>query len=233
MPFGDIFGAFYNIFGLILLLVGVFIFAVGFYGFKRKRLIENTPTSKIRSLAMGLVEIYGDVIPAQGKTLVSPLTQKNCVYYHYLVERYEEHYNSSTKKTEGRWVTVQNEKHSIPFDLQDETGMVLVDPNQASIQISKNYETRQGNMRYTEWYIEPNEKLYILGTAGENPNRIEDSASHVENIMIQKGREEKQYLISDKSEKQLLKSLSIMMYVPWCIGIVLIVAGVIILLRLI
>jgi len=37
----------------------------GFYKLRRFRLIADTPTSKIRSMAIGLVEIKGQVIPEQ------------------------------------------------------------------------------------------------------------------------------------------------------------------------
>jgi hypothetical protein len=231
MMFDSIFNSFYNILGVILLLIGIVIFAVGFVWFRRKRLIENIPTSKIRSLAMGLVEINGVVVPYQEKLLVSPLTKKNCVYYHYLVERYEEHYNPKTKRKEGHWVMVQNEKQNVQFSLKDDTGMVLVDPNRADVDVKKDYQTRQGNMRYSEWYIEPNDALYILGTAAENPYQKEAPAVHEENIMIQKGQYEKQYMISDKSEKQILKTLTILTYGTWCMGIVFILIGIVLLLR--
>jgi hypothetical protein len=50
---------FYSVGGLLL---GLYVFYRGFHHFRRKRLIENTPTSKVRSIAMGLVEIFGTVV---------------------------------------------------------------------------------------------------------------------------------------------------------------------------
>ncbi|MDD5086676.1 MAG: hypothetical protein PHV16_02895, partial [Candidatus Nanoarchaeia archaeon] len=58
---------------------GVFLFWEGIKTLKHKRLIENIPTSKIRSLAMGLVEIYGEVVPAYKEVLKSPFSNKDCV----------------------------------------------------------------------------------------------------------------------------------------------------------
>jgi hypothetical protein len=40
-------------------LAGVYLFYRGFRLLQRKRLILNTPTSKVRSASMGLVEING------------------------------------------------------------------------------------------------------------------------------------------------------------------------------
>ncbi|MCJ7697540.1 MAG: E3 ubiquitin ligase family protein, partial [Thermoplasmata archaeon] len=80
-------------------------------------------------------------------------------------------------------------------------------------------------MRYRETIIVPDENLYIMGTAGENPLKIEATENHVDSIMIQKGKYEKQYYISDKSEKQILKNLAILTYGRWGVGIVLIIVG--------
>ncbi|MFH1100465.1 MAG: GIDE domain-containing protein [Methanobacteriota archaeon] len=201
--------------------------------FKHKRLIENIPTSKIRSLAMGLVEIYGQVFPVGDKLLISPHTQKSCVYYRYLVERYETHYDSRTKRTEGRWVTVKNISERISFYVKDETGTVLVDPKGAHIEISTDFQTRMGNMRYHEWVIEPNDSLYIMGSAGENPLAEKGAITSIENILIQKGKYEKFYFISDKSEKDILKMLNIKVYVCLALGVVFIVIGLIVLLGLV
>ena len=52
---------------------GIFLFFKGLIWLKQKRLIENLPTSKIRSLAMGLVEIFGEVFPAEKKILIFPM----------------------------------------------------------------------------------------------------------------------------------------------------------------
>ena len=53
------------IYSAIGFVAGLVFFLKGFGWLKRKRLIENIPTSTIRSLAMGLVEIYGAVVPAK------------------------------------------------------------------------------------------------------------------------------------------------------------------------
>jgi hypothetical protein len=41
-------------------------------------------------------------------------------------------------------------------------------------------------MRYTEWFIEPKDELYILGTAADNPG-VKLTAKGIENIIIKKG----------------------------------------------
>jgi hypothetical protein len=237
-------------FGIGCSLLGLIIVAIGFISFRKKRLVENIPTSKIRSIAMGLVEITGQVILISGRVFKSPFTEKDCVYYQFTIEEYRQ----SGKN--AHWVTIKKGEQRTVFYLKDDTGMVLVDPTGASIQATKDFECQSGlgrdppesvirflssqniafegflgankTMRYRETFIAPNDSLYIMGTAGENRLKNQASADHVDNIMIQKGVNEKQYYISDKSEKQLLRNLSLQTYGTWAAGIALIVIGIIV-----
>src|SRR4030042_6307126 len=90
---------------------GIYFFFRGLFWFKEKKLIENMPTSKIRSLAMGLVEIAGEVVPAKKAVLKSPFSGKNCVYYRYTVEELR------SSGTSSHWVTVKEGKEGVPFFL--------------------------------------------------------------------------------------------------------------------
>jgi len=211
---------------------GVFLFWEGIKLSKQKRLIENIPTSKIRSLAMGLVEIYGEVVLAYKEILKSPFSNKDCVYYSYTIEEYRSSGKSSS------WVTVDAGRKEQPFYLKDDTSGVLIDSKGATINISRDFEfdttgfgkktpdtiinflnskgmTHKtlfgfGNktMRYKEHFIAPKDKIYILGTAADNPF-VEDGTAkdNVEDVMIQKGKNEKIYYISDKPENTLLKEM--------------------------
>src|SRR5438034_1867103 len=59
--------------------MGLYWFYKGFRLLQRKRLILNTPASKIRSASMGLVEISG--LAAGPYVLNSPFKQADCYYY--------------------------------------------------------------------------------------------------------------------------------------------------------
>lgn len=215
---------------LAFFVTGVVLFWNGINLLKQKRLIENIPTSKIRSLAMGLVEIYGEVVPAYKEILKSPFSNKDCVYYSYTIEEYQ----SSGKSS--HWVTVENGHDEQPFYLKDDTGSVLIDSKGANVNVSRDFEFKTGfgrktpdavlnflnangmshktlfgfskTMRYREHFIAPKDKLYIMGTAADNPF-VEDGTAknNVEDIIIQKGKNEKMYYISDKPENALLKEI--------------------------
>ena len=51
------------IFEGITIIIGTGLLIQAFRLFKKKKMIENIPTSKVRSIAMGLVELNGKIIP--------------------------------------------------------------------------------------------------------------------------------------------------------------------------
>jgi hypothetical protein len=219
------------VYSLIGLLPGVFIFIEGVKAFQRKMLIEDIPTSKTRSIAMGLVEISGEVVPAKNMILKSPLTKTNCVYYRLVIE--EERSSGKSRV----WVTIKDEEKRTYFYVKDETGLVLVDPKGAEVDVSPNFSFNSGlgkdppdfvkcyllannisyqdffginkKMRFYEYCIAPKDKIFIMGTAGDNPFIEEGWAqSGIEDIMIQKGEGEI-YYISNRSEKEILSRLKL------------------------
>ncbi len=161
------------IFIIVGLGAGLAMFTYGFSVWREKRMIENIPTSRVRSLAMGLVEVSGQ---AQPKALLkSPITATDCVYYKFLVERRERRGKSD------HWVTVSQGASTNYFYVDDGTGKILVDPVEADIHLERDYRytdaVSAGNtlglmfnvgafsqrMRYTEWYIVPGDTVYVMG----------------------------------------------------------------------
>lgn len=88
-----------------------------------KRLVANTPTSKVRSVAMGLVEVHGRA--RRLYALVAPMTQSACVWYR--LRKYR-------KNSKNNWKLSKevNSSH-VPFLLDDGTGKVTIDPSGASV----------------------------------------------------------------------------------------------------
>lgn len=213
--------------------IGLVAFGKGFMTLRRKRLIENTPTSKVRSLAMGLSEVYGDATPYKGNLLKSPFSGKDCFYYRYEVEEYRR----SGKRS--RWVTIKKGSKWVLFHLKDDTGEVVVDPKEAEVDIPIDFTMEPGSgktispplsefmnqeglkltgflgfskrLRFSEYFIAPGDKLYILGTADDNPFVGEGTAVEgFRDVMIQKGKG-RLFYIADKSEKSCLKQHRISM----------------------
>jgi hypothetical protein len=168
---------------------GVFFFFRGFGSWRRLRLIEDTPTSRVRSMSLGRVELAGR---AQEKAdLMAPLTASPCVYYRY---RIEQEVGSGRNR---RWKTLaKGDSSAWAFYLEDETGRVPIDPRGAEVDIASHWrETnpalgphlrdvmgRHGiashglifrkKLRFTEWRIAPGAPVYVLGVAQERPGLV-------------------------------------------------------------
>ena len=240
----------YHVFilALTIFILGLISFFVAFYVYKKKQLVGGTPTSKIRSLAMGLVELIGQVIPIQKRLLKSPFTEKDCVYYQFTVEEYVSGGKSSY------WKLIKKDEKRSLFYLKDDTGMVLVDPTGATIEAIRDFDYESGHerdppesvirfltannisyegffganktMRYREHIIVPNENLYVMGTADENPF-INDSEANqgLPNTIIKKGAQEKIFFISNKKEQDIIKEFDIRIVGAIVFGLLLTIFG--------
>lgn len=212
--------------GVLLILGvagGIALFFHGFRLNRRKRLIETTPTSSIRSLAIGLVEITGQAEPA-GSLLNAPFSAMPCVFFSYQVEERQR------SGKQDKWVTLAKGESHQPFAVRDQTGAVLILPIGAELSIETRgmYQNSQHidlsptvvaglatlgiamsgwlsskTLRCTERFILPAEQVYILGTAQEgDQNKTANEArlfigSHPDGT----------FLISDRNERDLLLKL--------------------------
>ncbi len=153
----------------------------------RKRLIQDTPTSAAKGVALGLNELIGTVDSSQ--TQVSPQGAVSCVWWK------NEFYK---KDREGNW-TKKKERQGGPlsFLLEDESGTIAVRQRKAEVTAPKVYEgpyvsdsiahdpnptlaTRhiaarvdQGERKVIERVIVPGDQVYVLGTA-QLPNESLD-----------------------------------------------------------
>ncbi len=158
---------------LVVLTVGGFVGT--FYYLMRKRIIEDTPTSLIRSAAQGYIELVGVGRLLEGPPIVSPLTGTHCTWYSYeIAER-----RRSGRRT--RWVTIDKGTSEELFMLEDSTGTCVIDPEGASVTPGhrdvwygstarpsarsggKRRWLSGGRYRYTEQRLQPGEPLYAIG----------------------------------------------------------------------
>jgi len=98
---------------------GLYFFFVGFQLLARKRLLLTTPTSRIRSAALGLVEVNG--VAAGPYTMSAPSPAKPCFLYHATAWQ-----QRAGRKQE--WKKVAEETLHLPFFLDDSTGQLLIEP---------------------------------------------------------------------------------------------------------
>jgi hypothetical protein len=116
----------------LLLLLGlagaaVYSFWYGFKAWRENRVVEDTPSSRVRSAAQGYVELTGHGVTSPGHESNGPLTRKPCTWWRYKIEQ-----RSSTGRSRG-WSTIDSGTSEAPFILDDGTGQCLIDPRGAEV----------------------------------------------------------------------------------------------------
>lgn len=194
--------------GILLLGLGAYGFYTGFKILRHRRLIENTPRSKIASMPLGLVEVHGKADAIY--QLTAPLTQRPCVYFEILVEEYR-----GGKRKSWRKVFSTNSA-AVDFLVKDETGMVTVQPQNAIFYFTKDdkitfqnslfaslstdanqYLSSKGlavtsflgtnrNFKITETVLPFQQDIFVLG---DFTQKVSDPQSRQQELLIQKLRE--------------------------------------------
>ncbi len=175
---GPVFGA----------IAGAYWFYKGFRLLQRKRLILNTPASKIRSASMGLVEISG--LATGPYLMTSPFKQVDCYYYQSTAWELRQRGKNS------EWIKIAEENLHVPFYVDDSTDKVMVDPRGADMDLHCDFQEeyhrsilfegpdmpesvrefllRHGadpdkRIKVEEHCVKPKNFLFVLGTLSQNP----------------------------------------------------------------
>lgn len=91
------------------------------------RLIDELPTSRVRSAAQGYVEIGGIAVLFANSLNPAPLTRRSCVWWYYKIEERRE------SRGKRRWETLHSATSDETFLLQDEDKSCVVDPEGAEV----------------------------------------------------------------------------------------------------
>jgi hypothetical protein len=160
---------------------GPLMFFRGFHDFRVLRLVEDTPTARIRSMPMGLVEVKGRLHPRSRSE--APFTGRPCLYWEVEV--------SSQRGRRGGWQVVHRNQSRQPFYVEDETGIAMVYPEGARCTVHDTREetcmglnlppvyseyigksgglglqlNRLGILRFRERILEAGQPVYLLGSA--------------------------------------------------------------------
>jgi hypothetical protein len=130
------------IFIIVSLLIALALNIWAFRKIYRQRLTEDLPTSKALAVYIGFTELSGTA--ESEMPIVSYLTGTRCVYSKWSVEekwsRWEtETYKDSDGKTKERevlksgYTTLAGNKQAIPFYLKDDSGVIQIVPDEATI----------------------------------------------------------------------------------------------------
>lgn len=151
-------------FGPILLIVLTAVISKKRSGSSLMKLQKSLPTSKIRSVAMGLAEIQGKIVIDEA--LTSRVKSKRCAGYYYLIQEI-----SHDDDGKEQLSTIHTDFLYNPFFLEDETGRIKVIPDKLQLLHFNEYSYRSNGKKYTEYVLEEDDKLYLMiGKASRENN---------------------------------------------------------------
>ncbi len=208
---------------------------------RRHRLFNDLPTSKVRGVFIGLVEIKGSA--ESEAPFTSYLAGASCVHYTWQVdERWSrtvtETYTDSKgnrrtrRRRESGWTTVAKGGESAPFFLKDDTGLLLVRPDGAKIEagqlfsetVTRGHPLYHGKgppqaisnsdhvRRFVESGIRLHAPLYIVGPARERADVVAPE------IAAQPDAEE--FIISTRTEEHVCSGLAGWSWFWWALGLI-------------
>jgi hypothetical protein len=202
---------------------------------RRKRLIDDLPTSKVHGVFIGQCELKGTA--ESGAPLFSYLAGTCCVYYNFTVE---EHWSRTTVyvtskgpqvRHESGWRNVAEDTKSVPFYLQDDTGAILVRPDGAELYTTVVFEQEcqpsdplyfgkgpldetsnsSHRRRFREVAIPLHAALYVTGQARERTDVVAPEIAIDKNAPL--------FVISTRSEKRIGKGYLFWLWLWFILGL--------------
>lgn len=215
--------------------IGLFLIYYGFKLWRLKRLIQDTPTETVRSMAVGRTELAGTAHP-RGEAFDQPFAEGAAVVAEYEIEEYEQNDEGSN------WDTKDRGRYLEPFDLDDGTGTVRVDADDGlEVRYSDGATTQftvgsteeeppaveaflrehssvsvpdagpsgvvfGERRRYTQKVIPPGTEVYLFGNASQRA----DATGTANEEALSVGRDEAtgRFLLSDMDEATLTSKMA-------------------------
>lgn len=223
--------------GIVLLVGGLLAFGGSWWAYHRRRVIADTPTSKVRSMAVGDVELAGTAtIPPSAQHQRGPFTDEPCVYWEYEVE--EKRTRHTKSGTQTYWATVTSGRSRAPIAIKDDTGVAVVEQRGGDLPTTT--ESRFGSgwgrdptpriidflrkadvaweglfgmnktMRYTERRLMEGTPIFVLGTW--TGTVVDKSGSRT-------------FLVSTGGEKAVLRKWTGLFWLLFLLGVVMAASG--------
>ena len=191
-----------------------------------KRTVEDVPTSKVKGVFYGLNEVKGAV--KSDAPLQTYLTERPSVWHEWSIsehwkktESYRDKDGNRKTRTKSGWRKVDSGGGIQAFFLLDDTGELLIEPEGAKVDAPSTMSRSCGpsdplyygkgpvgaiansthRRRFSECSLSPGDELYVLGSA--------KLREEVAQPMIAKNKEARYFVISSKSEAQIIRSKSL------------------------
>lgn len=217
------------IFALIAFVAGLALIFWGVRVYRKSRLVANTATENVRSMAVGRTELQGIAKPI-GEPFRQPFRDEPCLYASWKIEEYRRQRSSKNNRNKRSWETIASGSYTEPFVLDDGTGKALVnadatatwqltsdcsstwrvgsrsnpDSTIASFCKREGISPRASNRRrYKQTVLRPDTEVYVLGEATQRgPDELADV---VEQAGLSRA-ERRLYLTRDESSRRFIIS---------------------------
>jgi hypothetical protein len=233
LPGGWILGAGYAV---LAVGAGLWLVYVGFKRREQRALMNDTPTEQVESLSMGPSELKGTAVIEERNAETAPFTDDPCVVAAWEVEEYDDsdddddpggwqtvetgrrttpfyvddgtgtalvrpHEDATYELAEEDWTTVEVDSS------RDGPAPVRRFVESNGIGYPSGGSGRDGDRRYKQNLIEPDEDVYVFGTV--QPRDDTTGTSNADNLVIKKvgeddPRMEPMFMIADEPEQELV-----------------------------
>lgn len=137
-------------------VIGVTAFLAWISAYLRYRALADIPLADIVSAPQGYVKFTGTARGSTDTLILSELKQRPCIWFDYCVE----------DKYDGKWRISDSGQSQAPILLDDGTGLCMLDPQQAELDMGRHREEWKSpseSTRYTESYVLAGDALYAIG----------------------------------------------------------------------
>ena len=210
-----------------------FLFALVFFAgvinsLRNSHLVEDLPTSKTQGVFIGLTELKGTA--ESEAPVTSCLAGVSCVQYSWEVFEW-----SQSARGGSTWKIVACGGEYPPFYLQDDTGIIRIQPKGAITEGTTTFDTtcgpddplyfskgasgnRLGLRRFIEKALLPHANLYVMGQARERDDMVAAEIAYDKKAPM--------FLISTHTEKQVRKNYSVYFRVYLALSLITALLGV-------
>jgi hypothetical protein len=188
---------------------------------QKRRQLQGLPTSKVKGVFIGFVELLGKL--RCYSPIISYLAETPCPYYRFSIEEewrrvvtYTDSKGNTRTRVESGWTTIMSGEKMIPFEVVDETGSIRVWPEGAEIEAANIlheyghrghplYYTKgpphaipnsTGKRKFTEYILPIHHDIFLVGQSRERSDRVEPEIAHDRNAP--------RFLISVRREEQII-----------------------------
>jgi len=154
--------------GFVFAFIFIYIGITSFIRFNKKNtyinLQANLPTSKIRSMAMGQVEVKGKLLMTN--PMLSKIGNKDCIGYRYVIQDVETDSDGKVSYT-----TISDEIQCNDFAIEDDTGKVTVKAKDIDFKwLKEDHSHYVYDKQHTQYLLQEGDEVLIIAHAKSSAN---------------------------------------------------------------